>query len=80
MGYAAVFIGIGNPQPKIIPIFKNLTEEQGFFTSKGFLPKVCINNQISTFHLKTLRAHFFNRMDINILWYYFSFITDNVLL
>lgn len=28
------------PQAKIIPIFKELTEEQGFFTSKSFLPKV----------------------------------------
>ena len=40
MGYEAIFIGIGNPEPKIIPIFKNLTEDQGFYTSKGFLPKV----------------------------------------
>ena len=63
MGYAAVFIGIGNPQPKIIPIFKNLTEEQGFFTSKGFLPKVCINNQISTFHLKTRKNPIFRKTD-----------------
>ena len=40
LGYKGIFIGIGNPEPKIIPIFKSLTEEQGFFTSKGFLPKV----------------------------------------
>merc|ERR1711962_178780 len=40
MGHEAIFIGIGNPEPKIIPIFKNLTEGQGFYTSKGFLPKV----------------------------------------
>ena len=40
MDYQAIFIGIGNPEPKIIPIFKNLTEDQGFYTSKGFLPKV----------------------------------------
>ena len=38
--FKCVFIGIGNPEPKTIPIFKGLTEEQGFFTSKGFLPKV----------------------------------------
>ena len=42
MGHEAIFIGIGNPEPKIIPIFKNLTEGQGFYTSKGFLPKVSI--------------------------------------
>ena len=40
MGHKAVFVGIGNPEPKIIPIFKNLSEEQGFYTSKSFLPKV----------------------------------------
>jgi len=39
-GFAAVFIGIGNPEPKTIPIFKELTEDQGYFTSKSFLPKV----------------------------------------
>lgn len=36
----AVFIGIGLPQPKINQLFKNLTQEQGFYTSKSFLPKV----------------------------------------
>jgi len=39
-GFAAAFIGIGNPEPKTIPIFDGLTEENGYFTSKGFLPKV----------------------------------------
>jgi len=39
-GFAAVFIGIGNPEPKTIPIFKSITEEMGYFTSKSFLPKV----------------------------------------
>ncbi len=38
--HKAVFIGIGNPEPKVIPIFKDLTEQQGFYTSKSFLPKV----------------------------------------
>ena len=27
----AVFIGIGNPEPKTIPIFEGLTEEQAIF-------------------------------------------------
>jgi dihydropyrimidine dehydrogenase (NADP+) len=40
LGFAATFIGIGNPQPKTIPIFEGLTEENGYYTSKGFLPKV----------------------------------------
>ena len=43
MGFAAVFIGIGNPEPKKIPIFEKLDEAQGFFTSKDFLPKVRIS-------------------------------------
>ncbi|XP_044748959.1 dihydropyrimidine dehydrogenase [NADP(+)] [Coccinella septempunctata] len=37
---AAVFVGIGLPQPKVDPIFKDLDESMGFFTSKSFLPKV----------------------------------------
>ncbi|XP_060818613.1 dihydropyrimidine dehydrogenase [NADP(+)] [Bombus pascuorum] len=39
-GYKAIFLGIGLPEAKTIPIFSNLTEEMGFFTSKSFLPKV----------------------------------------
>jgi dihydropyrimidine dehydrogenase (NADP+) len=40
-GYEAVFIGIGLPDPKVAPIFKGLTPQHGFFTSKDFLPDVC---------------------------------------
>lgn len=36
----AIFVGIGLPQPKINPLFKDLTPEMGFYTSKSFLPKV----------------------------------------
>lgn len=39
-GYRAVFIGIGLPEPKIAPAFKGLTADQGFYTSKEFLPNV----------------------------------------
>lgn len=39
-GYEGVFIGIGLPQAKRIPIFQNLNEQMGFYTSKDFLPKV----------------------------------------
>ena len=31
---------IGLPNPKIIPAFEGLTPEQGFYTSKSFLPLV----------------------------------------
>ena len=40
MNHKAVFLGLGNPEPKVIPLFKGLSEEQGFYTSKSFLPKV----------------------------------------
>ncbi|XP_022126972.2 dihydropyrimidine dehydrogenase [NADP(+)] [Pieris rapae] len=39
-GHAAVFLGIGLPEPKSVPIFKNLTQDMGFYTSKDFLPLV----------------------------------------
>jgi dihydropyrimidine dehydrogenase (NADP+) len=39
-GYSAVFVGIGLPKPRVASIFKGLTLEQGFYTSKDFLPRV----------------------------------------
>jgi len=39
-GYQAVFLGIGLPDPKRESIFNGLTPEQGFYTSKDFLPLV----------------------------------------
>ncbi|XP_018015769.2 dihydropyrimidine dehydrogenase [NADP(+)] [Hyalella azteca] len=39
-GFKAVFVGIGLPSPKRNPIFAGLTEAQGFYTSKEFLPQV----------------------------------------
>ncbi|KAG5899483.1 hypothetical protein JTB14_015194 [Gonioctena quinquepunctata] len=36
----AVFIGIGLPQPKVNKLFKDLTPEMGFYTSKSILPRV----------------------------------------
>ncbi|PAA50679.1 hypothetical protein BOX15_Mlig007577g1 [Macrostomum lignano] len=39
-GYACAFLGFGLPNPKLIPAFKGLTVEQGFYTSKEFLPLV----------------------------------------
>lgn len=39
-GYTAAFIGIGLPEPKKDHIFQGLTQVQGFYTSKDFLPLV----------------------------------------
>lgn len=39
-GFAAVFLGCGLPNAKLIPAFSGLTAEQGFYTSKEFLPLV----------------------------------------
>lgn len=39
-GYEGIFLGIGLPQPKVISIFKDLTADNGFYTSKSFLPLV----------------------------------------
>ncbi|KAG7235750.1 hypothetical protein INR49_002252 [Caranx melampygus] len=39
-GFKAVFIGIGLPQANRAKIFQGLTMDQGFFTSKDFLPLV----------------------------------------
>ncbi|XP_033636477.1 dihydropyrimidine dehydrogenase [NADP(+)]-like [Asterias rubens] len=39
-GYEAVFLGIGLPEAKRIAVFDGLTLEQGFYTSKDYLPVV----------------------------------------
>ncbi|XP_059231467.1 dihydropyrimidine dehydrogenase [NADP(+)] isoform X4 [Mustela nigripes] len=39
-GYKAAFIGIGLPDPNKNHIFKDLTQNHGFYTSKDFLPLV----------------------------------------
>ncbi|XP_054014586.1 dihydropyrimidine dehydrogenase [NADP(+)] [Hylaeus anthracinus] len=59
-GYRAIFLGIGLPEAKTIPIFAGLTEEMGFFTSKSFLPRVaksskpgmcaCKSSELPSFH------------------------------
>ena len=41
-GYEAVFVGIGLPDPKVAPMFEGLTAEEGFYTSKDFLPVVAV--------------------------------------
>ena len=47
-GYKAVFVGIGMPDPKKIPLFEDLTKEQGFYTSKDFLPVVAAASKAGT--------------------------------
>ena len=39
-GYEAVFLGTGMPTARVIKEFEGLTQEQGFYTSKSFLPSV----------------------------------------
>lgn len=39
-GYEALFMGIGQPDPRRNQVFEGLNEEQGFYTSKSFLPAV----------------------------------------
>ncbi|XP_066208692.1 dihydropyrimidine dehydrogenase [NADP(+)] isoform X1 [Saccopteryx leptura] len=39
-GYKAAFVGIGLPEPNKDSIFQGLTQDQGFYTSKDFLPLV----------------------------------------
>ncbi|TGZ70206.1 hypothetical protein CRM22_003327 [Opisthorchis felineus] len=39
-GYGAIFLGFGLPCAKKIPVFRGLTSEQGYYTSKHFLPRV----------------------------------------
>ncbi|KAM6066496.1 dihydropyrimidine dehydrogenase [NADP(+)] isoform 2-T2 [Chlamydotis macqueenii] len=41
-GYEVVFIGIGLPEPNRDSIFKGLRMDQGFYTSKDFLPLVAM--------------------------------------
>lgn len=39
-GYEAIFLGIGMPKAKVDKVFEGLTTEQGFYTSKDYLPLV----------------------------------------
>ena len=41
-GHEAVFVGLGLPEAKRAPIFQDLTVEQGFYTSKDYLPLVSL--------------------------------------
>lgn len=53
-GFDAVYLAIGKPQPKIATqVFGDLTQAQGFFTSKNFLPLVSRASK-NRFQLKTI--------------------------
>ncbi|CAD5111842.1 DgyrCDS1106 [Dimorphilus gyrociliatus] len=39
-GNKAIFLGFGLPNAKVIPLFEGLSEKNGFYTSKSFLPRV----------------------------------------
>ena len=39
-GCEGIFLGFGLPNPKTDPIFAGLSPENGFFTSKQYLPAV----------------------------------------
>lgn len=53
--FEAVYLAIGKPQPKLsTKAFEGLTEEQGFFTSKTFLPLVSAASK-NAFQLKTIQ-------------------------
>ncbi|XP_059168916.1 dihydropyrimidine dehydrogenase [NADP(+)]-like [Physella acuta] len=52
-GYKAIFLGIGLPDPKKIGIFKDLKQEQGFYTSKDFLPVVAQASKAGMCHCKS---------------------------
>lgn len=44
-GVDGIFLGIGLPEPIINPIFKNLNIDNGFYTSKNFLPVVAAGSK-----------------------------------
>lgn len=44
-GYQVVYLGMGLPNPKKIGLFEGLSQKQGFYTSKDFLPKVSASSK-----------------------------------
>lgn len=55
-GFKVVFLGFGKPCPKIVSIFKGLTQENGFYTSKDFLPLVARASK-AKFELNSVRIN-----------------------
>lgn len=59
-GVDGIFLGIGLPQPILHPIFANLKPENGFYTSKTFLPIVATGSKPGMFLIAlicTLNQH-----------------------
>ena len=54
--FEVVFLGFGKPQPKIVSIFEGLTQANGFYTSKDFLPKVSHASKVK-FELDSVRLN-----------------------
>ncbi|XP_043116753.1 dihydropyrimidine dehydrogenase [NADP(+)] [Puntigrus tetrazona] len=52
-GFQVVFVGIGLPQANRDKIFEGLTTEQGFYTSKDFLPLVAKASKIGMCNCRT---------------------------
>ncbi|XP_077579863.1 dihydropyrimidine dehydrogenase [NADP(+)] isoform X2 [Stigmatopora nigra] len=52
-GFKAVFIGIGLPQANRAKIFQGLSMDQGFFTSKDFLPMVATASKKGMCHCRS---------------------------
>ena len=44
-GYESIFVGIGLPDSKVAPIFEGLSLDNGFYTSKDFLPVVSMGSK-----------------------------------
>ncbi|XP_022247130.1 dihydropyrimidine dehydrogenase [NADP(+)]-like isoform X2 [Limulus polyphemus] len=61
-GFEAVFLGIGLPDSKTTPIFKGLTNESGFYTSKDFLPLVSKASKPSMCGFKSVLPHFYGNV------------------
>ncbi|XP_076321600.1 dihydropyrimidine dehydrogenase [NADP(+)]-like isoform X2 [Tachypleus tridentatus] len=61
-GFEAVFLGIGLPDSKNIPVFKGLTNESGFYTSKDFLLLVSKASKPSMCRFKSVLPHFYGNV------------------
>ena len=50
-GYVAVFLGMGLPDSRTSPMFQELNEAMGFYTSKCFLPRVAKASKAGAFFI-----------------------------
>ncbi len=61
-GAAAVFVGVGMPAPKVDDVFKGLTQKDGFYTSKDFLPAVSAASKPGLCACKSALPELFGRV------------------